>query len=254
MWKKLPLAAIVGVLLLALPAGAPAHASGGQGPEAATPPKLCEIAVRAAERARNLPLHLLQAIAFVESGRMSARHGERVAWPWTVMAEGRGRYYESKEEALAAVRGLQARGVENIDVGCMQVNLYYHGDAFASLEDAFDPVHNVAYATAFLLDLRRTSNSWTKAIKQYHSRNRERQFAYRARVYREWRALKHGVPPAPVAAAAPQPSASPQPAPVAAPGALSRPTGAGAAWPPKSYADQQRLENRMRALVMSPQL
>lgn len=252
MRQKLPLiglGGIVGVAMLVLAAtAAPARASGGEGPEAEPPPKLCEIAIQAAERARNLPLHLLQAIAYVESGRMSEAHGARVAWPWTVMAEGKGRYYDSKAEALAAVRALQARGVRNIDVGCMQVNLYYHGDAFASLEDAFDPVHNVAYATAFLLDLRRTSNSWTKAIKQYHSRDRERQFAYRARVYREWRALKHGVPPAPLVQAAAQ---STETAP--SPGALAKPTGAGAVWPPKSYADQLRLQNRMRALVMSPQ-
>ncbi|MDZ7712446.1 MAG: hypothetical protein U5L06_04740 [Rhodovibrio sp.] len=69
------------------------------------------------------------------------------------MAEGRGRYLPSKAAAIAEVRDLQARGVSNIDVGCMQVNLHWHGDAFESLEQAFDPAYNVAYAAAFLLDL-----------------------------------------------------------------------------------------------------
>ena len=35
----------------------------------------------------------------------------------------------------------------------MQVNLYYHGDAFDNLAEALDPAHNVAYAGTFLKKL-----------------------------------------------------------------------------------------------------
>jgi hypothetical protein len=45
------------------------------------------------------------------------------AWPWTVTAHGRGQFYPSKQAAIAAVRKLKAKGVKNIDGGCMQVNL-----------------------------------------------------------------------------------------------------------------------------------
>ncbi|MCR9218840.1 MAG: transglycosylase SLT domain-containing protein [Alphaproteobacteria bacterium] len=229
------------------PGDDPAAAESAAAPSGDAPPMLCEIAIRAAEQARRLPLHLMQAIAFVESGRMSDAHGRRIAWPWTVMAEGRGRYYDSKAEAIAAVRALQDRGVENIDVGCMQVNLYYHGRAFASLEEAFDPVHNVAYATAFLLDLRREANSWTKAIKRYHSRTPERQALYQARVQREWRALKHGRSGWPGALVAlPAQSGG-----LAA--SADRADGAAVVWPPRSYHEQKRLENAMRARVLTAQ-
>lgn len=251
--RRAGIAAVLALLFgLAFGARSSVAAGPGDDPAAAAPggdapPMLCEVAIRAAEEARRLPLHLMQAIAFVESGRMSAAHGRRIAWPWTVMAEGRGRYYDSKAEAIAAVRALQDRGVENIDVGCMQVNLYYHGRAFASLEEAFDPVHNVAYATAFLLALRREANSWTKAIKRYHSRTPERQALYQARVQREWRALKHGKsgwPGALVTAPAGwgDPVAS-----------ADRAAGAGAVWPPRSYQEQKRLENAMRARVLTAQ-
>ena len=40
----------------------------------------------------------------------------------------------------------RAQGARSIDVGCMQVNLLHHADAFASLEQAFDPVANARYA------------------------------------------------------------------------------------------------------------
>src|SRR3546814_15246449 len=70
------------------------------------------------------------------------------------MAEGRGRFLPSKAAAIEEVRRLQARGIRNIDVGCLQVNLHYHPDAFASLETAFDPEANAAYAADFLVRLR----------------------------------------------------------------------------------------------------
>ncbi len=38
------------------------------------------------------------------------------------------------------------RGVQSIDVGCFQINMYYHPGAFATLEQAFDPRANAAYA------------------------------------------------------------------------------------------------------------
>ncbi len=232
------------MLAVAVCAAAPAAlASGGEPADGeASPPLLCETAIKAAERIRQLPLHLLQAIAFTESGKMSAAHGHRIAWPWTVMAEGEGRYYPSKQAAIDAVRALQARGVGNIDVGCMQVNLHYHGKAFASLEEAFDPVHNVAYATEFLLKLRRDSNSWTRAIKQYHSRERARQLAYRARVYEEWQALKHG-----------RTIVAEQARPAADGPRTTADTAAGRHWPPRSYAEQKRLQSALRARLLSAQ-
>lgn len=64
---------------------------------------------------------------------------------------GKGRYFATKEEAVRAVKKLQAQGVKSIDVGCMQINLAYHGDAFDSIEDALDPETNVTYGAKFLL-------------------------------------------------------------------------------------------------------
>ena len=183
--------AAVGALaaaLLALAPGGPAHAEPAPHGD---PWALCAAATDAAEAMRpDLPAHLMGALAKVESGRWHAASKARLAWPWTVMAEGRGRYLPSKAAAIAEVRELQARGISNIDVGCMQVNLHWHGEAFASLSQAFDPAHNVAYAAAFLLDLRASENSWTKAIGVYHSRTPKFSGPYRSKVFRHWRAEK----------------------------------------------------------------
>jgi hypothetical protein len=68
----------------------------------------------------------MQAISLAESGRWDKSSRSHFAWPWTVMAHGKGRFFPSKAAAIAAVRRLQADGLKNIDVGSMQVNLKYH--------------------------------------------------------------------------------------------------------------------------------
>ncbi len=147
----------------------------------------CHDETRLVEEISGVPAHLLTAIARTESGR--ALPGDRAvsAWPWTVMAEGRGRFLANKSEAIAEVERLRTRGVTNIDVGCMQVNLRYHGKAFISLEEAFDPLSNIAYAAAFLTDLRREAHSWRKAVGYYHSRDVKRSNSYRRKVMIFWR-------------------------------------------------------------------
>jgi hypothetical protein len=152
---------------------------------------VCPTHIRAAETQLELPPHLLTAISKVESGRWHAESKANLAWPWTVMAEGKGRYLPSKAAAIAEVRSLRARGIKNIDVGCMQINLYYHADAFDSLEQAFDPRHNTAYAATLLEELRRKAGSWTRAIGDYHSKTIAFAHKYRRKVFQAWRAERH---------------------------------------------------------------
>lgn len=100
------------------------------------PPVLCETAVTTAEYVGRLPPRMLGAIPRVESGRPYPATGRLAPWRWTINAEGIGAFFTSKADAIAAVQRLQARGVRSIDVGCMQVNLMFHPQAFASLDEA----------------------------------------------------------------------------------------------------------------------
>lgn len=129
----------------------------------------CEGAIDAAEREVRTAPGLLHAIGLVESGRRDPRTGRRRPWPWTVTANGTGTYYATKADAIAAVQALQARGVASIDVGCMQVNLMYHPAAFRSLEQAFEPGPNAAYAARFLRNLYGKLRDWPEAAAAYHS-------------------------------------------------------------------------------------
>jgi hypothetical protein len=146
----------------------------------------CRIAVEKAETKNRLPKRLLSAISLTETGRWHAERGERIAWPWTVYAEGRGRYLPNKETAIKEVKNLKAKGVQNIDVGCMQVNLYFHPEAFEDLDAAFDPDLNTKYAAELLASLRQRDRSWTKAIAYYHSKTEKYYIPYRRKVMKIW--------------------------------------------------------------------
>ena len=177
-------------LVLSVLSAAPAMAARGAGP-AADPGQLCRQAILLAEREHRLPTALLHAIARVETGRPDPRTGAAVAWPWTINAEGQGRFFNTKEDAIAAVRALQARGVSVIDVGCLQVNLHHHPRAFASLDEAFDPVANARYAGLFLSRLHQGARNWETAAAHYHSQTPERAEAYRLKVLAAWPGMAH---------------------------------------------------------------
>ena len=81
---------------------------------------------------RASPAGLLQAIGRVESGRRDPVTGRVAPWPWTINAEGRGMYLP--DPGGSDCRGAATPGraaCASIDVGCMQVNLHHHPNAFA---------------------------------------------------------------------------------------------------------------------------
>lgn len=146
----------------------------------------CEKLFPRYERLMSVPVYLLKAVALTESGRYHQPSKRLVAWPWAVHAEGKGYYPGSRQEAAALVRKFMSKGIQNIDVGCMQVNLMYHGAAFASVEDAFEPVQNVAYAAKFLQEHYMRVGTWKQAVSDYHSRTPGLGREYATKVLRNW--------------------------------------------------------------------
>lgn len=165
-------------LLPAMPRPAQALGSG--------PAALCQAATAAAELSTGVPNQLLGAISRVETGRYDPDAGGTRAWPWTINAQGRGHFYESKADAVAAARAFQAAGIPSIDVGCMQINLMYHPSGFSSLDEAFDPHANAAYAARFLTDLFHQTGSWPHAAAAYHSQTPDLGVDYQTKVLEAW--------------------------------------------------------------------
>lgn len=151
--------------------------------------KLCTAYIPSMERQYGIPSHLLSAISSTESGRYHKGLKIMLPWPWTINVEGKGYYFDSKAEAIAAVKQHQAAGRKSIDIGCMQVNLIHHGHAFSSLEKAFDPKYNVQYAASFLRRLYEEGKNWRSAAAAYHSKTPSRGSKYVSRVFRAWETI-----------------------------------------------------------------
>lgn len=152
----------------------------------------CSSAIAAAEQDFAIPAGLLLAVALTESGR-KLPDGRFAPWPYTLNADGRGMYFDSLAEVLAQVRLLQRTGVRNIDMGCLQISSLHHPHAFASLEEAFDPMTNARYGARFLAGLYRKYGSWEQAVGAYHSADPQRGGDYRQHVFAVFRGDRSGL-------------------------------------------------------------
>lgn len=155
----------------------------------ADPPAICDWAAAEASRRSGVPISVLKAISLNETGRK--RGGAFRPWPWTVNMEGKGLWFDSAEAALTFAETEHRRGARSFDVGCFQINFKWHGEAFASIEEMFDPLENALYAARFLGQLHAETGSWSAAAGAYHSRNPEFAQRYQARFERFRTGLLH---------------------------------------------------------------
>lgn len=147
---------------------------------------LCDAAARTAAREAGIPPEIMLALTRTETGRR--RDGALAPWPWTVNMEGEGRWFDDPDEALAFVETRRKGGARSFDIGCFQINHRWHGDAFGSVNEMFDPLANARYAARFLNEIRAESaahrDDWGRIAGAYHSRTPSFAKRYRDRFAR----------------------------------------------------------------------
>lgn len=140
---------------------------------------LCDRAAAQAAAESGVPLDVLRAIARTETGRRL--EGGFHPWPWTMNIEGRGIWFDTREEAVAHARKTLAGGTTSFDMGCFQINYRWHGQHFETLEAMMDPLVSARYAARFLTELHGETGDWDIAAGHYHSRLAQFADRYRAR-------------------------------------------------------------------------
>ena len=125
--------------------------------------KICEQYLPAISRSEGVPLGVLYAVGLTETGKMGRLH------PYALNIEGTTVFTKDRREALAAFRKARDKGKKLIDLGCMQINHYYHGSYFASVSEMLEPEKNIVYAAKFLKSLKQSEGSWTAAVARYHA-------------------------------------------------------------------------------------
>ncbi|MFO1209412.1 MAG: lytic transglycosylase domain-containing protein [Amaricoccus sp.] len=164
------LALLLSLVLPAVPALADPDEAGAQ---------ICERAIVAGAREQGIPEGVLHAISLTETGR--AQGGRLRPWPWAINREGQGYWFRNRDEALAFAKASVAAGRTSFDVGCFQINYFWHGRNFPSLEAMFDPETGAGYAASFLKALYQERGDWSAAAGAYHSQLPDRASVYRTR-------------------------------------------------------------------------
>ena len=124
---------------------------------------LCEREMTQAAHKYRVPLGILFAVGLTETGINGNLHA------YALNLEGNTVYSLNKEQAIERFNAAKAAGMKLIDVGCMQLNYYFHGERFASVADMLDPHRNVDYAARFLSELKDREGSWTLAVARYNA-------------------------------------------------------------------------------------
>jgi len=123
----------------------------------------CEREMTRAAAESGVPLNVLFSVGLTDTGH----RGE--LGPYDMNVDGREVHSETLQEAMARFAAARAQGAHFIDVGCMQINVHFHGERFASLADMFDPARNVDYAANFLKALKVETGAWTLAVARYNA-------------------------------------------------------------------------------------
>ncbi|WP_067648703.1 transglycosylase SLT domain-containing protein [Agrobacterium bohemicum] len=123
----------------------------------------CERQIHAAADRYGIPEGILYSVGLTETGRKGSLS------PYAINIEGKAYFPENLPEAYKLVGDAQRGGAKLIDIGCMQINVHFHGAEFSSVAEMFDPAKNVAYAAQFLKRLHDRHDTWTMAVARYHA-------------------------------------------------------------------------------------
>lgn len=121
---------------------------------------------------------LLYAVALAESQKVV--DGQVRPWPWALNIQGKGYFFDTREEAEDYLAKTIARGVKNVDIGPLQINYNWHGHRINEPNELFDLATAVRVGADILAEaLGSAPHDKVLAVGRYHNWKDE----YRARQY-----------------------------------------------------------------------
>lgn len=136
-----------------------------------------------------------EAILFVKERRVTPCYvlqtakGKRQSIAWFATETEALRQHKAVETILHANGKVSTLCLNpyNVDIGLMQINWRYHQKtAGFTIDELFDPVFNLDYASRFLSKLIRENGVWTGIVK-YHSNRPVNQAVYAQRIWKAYR-------------------------------------------------------------------
>ena len=145
---------------------------------------LCTKIIKKTEINLKIPENLLLSIALTESGRKVDNNF--FPWPWSINVKGKGYFLKNKQQLISFAKNNLEKKIKNFDLGCMQINYYYHGHKFNNVTEMVEPESNVLWSGKFLVSLKKKHKTWDEAISRYHSNTKWRKKQYLAKVINNW--------------------------------------------------------------------
>lgn len=134
----------------------------------------------------NVPPEIIWAVANTES-----HLGKLGPWPWSANFQGKSFYFRSQQELINFLRNkLKKNRSVSIDIGCMQLNHFYHGHKFSSIYEMTDIYKNMLIGAQYLRRLYEMNQHayrrkklpenrlWGYAVGDYHSRRHSKGAKY----------------------------------------------------------------------------
>lgn len=140
----------------------------------------CLMAIIKYERLYHIPKGLLKAVSKVESEYNPLALNDGL----------KSHNFKTKQEVIDRISYLVDIGKTNFDIGCMQINYYWHGKNFTSIEEMLDVTENVRYAASLIHGLYKEHGTWQAAVRHYRSYEPSIHKKYSKKVAYAW--LKEG--------------------------------------------------------------
>ncbi|WP_082769335.1 MULTISPECIES: transglycosylase SLT domain-containing protein [Methylomonas] len=113
--------------------------------------------------------YILYAVALVESAN-SDDYATITPWPWALNKSGKSIISTTKQEAQHVLLKTLTEGNRHIDIGLMQINLYWHGHKVDKPEQLLNPVTNLEIGANILAEAIQSSpTNLELGIGRYHS-------------------------------------------------------------------------------------
>lgn len=122
------------------------------------------------EAPKKTEANLLYAIALAESQRATEENRAYVRpWPWAVNVNGKGTWFDSKEEAKVFIKDFLSKGGKSIDIGVMQINTRWHYHRFSDPIELLDVKTSIRIGEEILIEaIKSAPGDLELGIGRYH--------------------------------------------------------------------------------------
>lgn len=133
---------------------------------------------------------LILALSIIES-RNDDSSGWTSPWPWTLNINGVGVHYNSYDDAAMALIEALEKGITNIDIGPMQVNLKEHGHRVDDPIDLLNIETNFYTGATILKEaLISSPDNVIVGLGRYHSWTPKKSKRFGLRLYKTWKNIQ----------------------------------------------------------------